>query len=373
MLSFGYFGNVWCLDVPVSQGMCLRPYKASKPGSSSQILHLLAGPALNMRSKKVGKVRGFAGGLKLSQVGDLVIPHHIAGSIILETAVVDVSNLPSDCQISIGRPGINALQISGDALGNLPPSLLRSPLYNRTAPPLGLSWDQFLVTDNHGNVHKVVWDGVTDSRVGERAFVLFQDGSSSLVHAKYLLHASGKSHVDLSKAVPPTCVFTGCDAPVEQGLCPVFCGRKSSCSYAHYKKARDEGFIHPGFISPGRTLRPTPVIKRKAAGSFFDRRFQHDSPTPSPGKKPTSPEAPKPLMPKALEALAAKYTKIKNAASAHQLPTAWLKHASSLQGDLDFVSLFDGENGLINKTADTFGLVGLPPVDVANTTVRLDL
>ena len=87
----------------------------------------------------IGKVRGFAGGLKLSQVGDLIIPHHIAGSMILETAVVDVSNLPSGCQLSLGRPGKNALQISGDALGNLPPSLLRTPIYNRIAPLSGLS------------------------------------------------------------------------------------------------------------------------------------------------------------------------------------------------------------------------------------------
>ena len=67
------------------------------------------------------------------------------------------------------------------------------------------------------------------------------------------------------------------------------------------------------------------------------------------------------------------YTRIKNVVSAPQLPTAWLKHAASLQSDLDFVSLFDSKSGLINKTAKTFGLVGLPRVDVANTTARLDL
>ena len=87
----------------------------------------------------------------------------------------------------------------------------------------------------------------------------------------------------------------------------------------------------------------------------------------------TSHEAPIPLVPAALQSLTEKYKRIKSAASAQQLPTAWLKHASSLQNDLDFVSLFDGKSGLINKTAETFGLVGLPPVDVANTTARLDL
>ena len=87
----------------------------------------------------------------------------------------------------------------------------------------------------------------------------------------------------------------------------------------------------------------------------------------------TSHEAPIPLVPAALHSLTDEYTRIKNAASAPQLPTVWLKHAASLQSDLDFVSLFDGKSGLINKTAKTFGLVGLPPVDVANTTARLDL
>ena len=333
-------------------------------GSSLQLA--VAALLHNIRSKVVGKVRGFAGGLKLSQVGDLIIPHHIAGSIILETAVVDVANLPSGCRLSLGRPGKNALQISGDALGNLPPSLLRAPIYNRIAPPSGLLWDQFLVTDKHGGTHKVVWDGVVDTRAGERAFVLFQDGSASCVLSKYLLHAPGKSQVDLSKAVPPTCILSGCDKPVEQGLCPIFCGRKSSCSYAHYKKARDgEGFIHPGFIRPGVTLKATPALKRRAANSSV--------PMPPTEVALTSHEAPIPLVPAALQSLTEKYTRIKNAASAPQLPTAWLKHAASLQNDLDFVSLFDGKSGLINKTAETFGLVGLPPVDVANTTARLDL
>jgi hypothetical protein len=83
--------------------------------------------------------------------------------------------------------------------------------------------------------------------------------------------------------------------------------------------------------------------------------------------------APTPLVPEALLSLTEKYTRIKNAASASQLPTAWLKHAEALKDDLDFVSLFDGKSGLINSTAQKFGLVGLPPVDVANTTVRLDL
>ena len=41
---------------------------------------------------------------------------------------------------------------------------------------------------------------------------------------------------------------------VEQRIYPVYCGRKSACSFTHYVKARDDhGFIYPGFISPGDT------------------------------------------------------------------------------------------------------------------------
>ena len=224
--------------------------------------------------------------------------------MILETAVVDVSNLPSGCQLSLGRPGKNALQISGDALGNLPPSLLRTPIYNRIAPPSGLSWNQFLVADKSGGMHKVIWDGVVDTRAGKRAFVLFQDGSSSCVLSKFLFLASAKSLVDLSKAVPPTCVYTGCDKPVKQGLCPIFCGRKSSCSYAHYKKARDDdNFIHPGFICPGETLTGTPTIKCKATNSSL--------PIPPTGGKLSSQEALIPLVPEALMSMTKKYAQIK--------------------------------------------------------------
>ena len=92
---------------------------------------------------------------------------------------------------------------------------------------------------------------------------------------------------------------------------------------------------------------------------------------PPTGGTLSSQEAPISLVPEYFVSLTEEYTRIKNATSASQLPTAWLKYVASLQNDLDFVSLF--ESGLINKTAETFGLIDLLPVDVANTTARLDL
>ena len=46
-----------------------------------------------------------------------------------------------------------------------------------------------------GLLHPVVWDGVLDKRIGERAFVLFQDGSTSLVQIGQLLWTVSKSPV----------------------------------------------------------------------------------------------------------------------------------------------------------------------------------
>ena len=42
----------------------------------------------NLRKKDLGTVRGFAGSLTLKRVGDLIIPHPIAGSNILDAARV---------------------------------------------------------------------------------------------------------------------------------------------------------------------------------------------------------------------------------------------------------------------------------------------
>jgi hypothetical protein len=84
--------------------------------------------------------------------------------------------------------------------------------------------------------------------------------------------------------------------------------------------------------------------------------------------------ASKPLSEGALDAMHEKYEAIMHAATADQLPAAWMKRAKSITRDsVDFISIFDGKSGHMNQYASKFGMLGLPPVDVANTTARLDL
>ena len=209
----------------------------------------------NLREKEIGKVLGFAGSMTLNRVGDLVIKHHIAGSYILEAAVVQKANLPSGTGASLGLSGINAIDLAMDVLRRQPPSQVWRPKYARVLPPKGLDWSKLYVSDKAGKRHPVIWDGVIDTRMGERAFVLFKDGSSSLVLGKALRHTSSSARVNLDIGVAPKCIFSKCMKAIEQGLCPRHCGRKTSCCLAHFVDARDiDGFVHPGYVRPGMDL-----------------------------------------------------------------------------------------------------------------------
>jgi len=65
---------------------------------------------------------------------------------------------------------------------------------------------------------------------------------------------------------------------------------------------------------------------------------------------------------------------IVRASTAAQRPTAWMESVKTIdKSSVDFISIFDGKQGAINKTAHAFGFVGLPPVDIANTTMPVDL
>ena len=76
----------------------------------------------------------------------------------------------------------------------------------------------------------------------------------------------------------------------------------------------------------------------------------------------------------ALDAMSERYEALRRSATTDQLPAAWIKRAKSITGDtVDYLSLFDGTTGAINLVGQKFSLVGLPPVDVANTTAPLDL
>jgi len=149
----------------------------------------------NIRDKNLGVVAGFAGSTTLKRVGDLIIPHPIKGSTILESALVDQSMLPSGTHVSIGRGGSNALNLKSEALAGAPPSIIPAPVFKHDKPDPSLNWGDFCVHGRDGLLHPVVWDGVLDTRIGERAFVLFQDGSTSLVQIRHLLWTKSKSPI----------------------------------------------------------------------------------------------------------------------------------------------------------------------------------
>ena len=149
----------------------------------------------NLRDKDLGLVLGFAGSVTLNRVGDLIIPHPIAGSSILESACVKPSMLPSGTCVSIGRGGANVLNLKTDDLASAPPSIVPRPEYRSKKPDASLEWNTFRVKGRDGLLHPVVWDGVLDKRVGVRALVLFRDGSTSLVRITQLLWSVSKSPI----------------------------------------------------------------------------------------------------------------------------------------------------------------------------------
>ena len=65
-------------------------------------------------------------------------------------------------------------------------------------------------------------------------------------------------------------------------------------------------------------------------------------------------------------------------ATGEQLPVAWLEKAIGFAKEhpnksADFLSVFDGRNGTLNKAAERYGLHGLPPVDHINAEAPLDM
>ena len=66
------------------------------------------------------------------------------------------------------------------------------------------------------------------------------------------------------------------------------------------------------------------------------------------------------------------FNEVMRTARRGQHPAAWLRAAQSAEG-ADYLSLFDGDKGNINKSADLFNLVGLPPVDNRNSLYPVNL
>ena len=140
----------------------------------------------NLHEKDLGSAWGFAGSLRLTRIGDLIIPHPFSGSSILETACVSSELLPSGTRASIGRGGTNTLNINRDALACVPPLIIARPSFKSEAPPITIDWSKYYVNGCDGLTHAVFYDGIRHNCMGEHTFVRFQDRSTSLVQARFL-------------------------------------------------------------------------------------------------------------------------------------------------------------------------------------------
>ena len=100
----------------------------------------------------LGSVTGFGGSKFLDSVGDAMIPHHIAGSSILMSAVVEPSDLPSGCSLSIGRPAVSVLRIYSHKLLHAPPSVLPRVVHCFRPPPATAIF-RYAVRDGKKNWH----------------------------------------------------------------------------------------------------------------------------------------------------------------------------------------------------------------------------
>ena len=323
---------------------------------SDSSVQLAAGEFLqNIRMIEPNTLATISGTMAFTSVGDLMIPHHICGSTIVEAVKVKSDQLPTGCNAMLGRAGINACQLDVTRLGRAPPSIVPKAIYAYDPVPQTATFDHE-VKDKFGKWHSVCWDGVVDERCGKRAFVLFKDGSTSLVRFTLIRDAISKSQAIETQR--PRCILSSCGEPIMQGLCRKFCGRRTACSLEHYLQARDrEAFVHPGYISPGVVFTRTNP-KRSRDDVLVALAEAISEPPVATFNLPTQPEAERDL-----DAYVETCESAVQSARPAQLPGAWLRAAQG-ETNADYLSIFDGGSENINTIAASLGLVGLPPVDL---------
>ena len=113
-------------------------------------------------------------------MGDLVIPHHIGGSIIVKTTVVRENILPMGTHATLGHPAINAMYLGPTALVKVAPSLVSRAILKTKPALLSVMFD-YIVCDKNDAWHDACCDGVVDIRSGKHAFVRFINGRASLI------------------------------------------------------------------------------------------------------------------------------------------------------------------------------------------------
>ena len=139
-------------------------------------------------------------------VGDMIVPHHIWGSVIMQAACVKPEQPPSGTSATLGRAGINATQLDTTKLGRAPPSMVPPPIFARD-PPSETAVFSYECRDHTDVWYPVCWDGTVDRRVGLRAFIFFRDGSASLVQFTRLRSIDSKSPAN-DRALSPRCILS---------------------------------------------------------------------------------------------------------------------------------------------------------------------
>ena len=142
--------------------------------------------------------------------------------------------MPSGTSVALGKAAIHSLQLDMTRLCRTPPSVIQHASYSFD-PPARTAVFEHEYRDRHDKWHPICFSGTIDKRVGTRCFVLFKDRTTSCVRIERVRNTKTKTLVsDVALNPQPVCILSPCDLPVAQGLCPVFCGRKSACSLEHF-------------------------------------------------------------------------------------------------------------------------------------------
>jgi hypothetical protein len=95
---------VLALDEEIARIVAATDSDSTLQLSIAKLLH-------NIRTVVPRNVDTLAGLMSIYSVGDMIIPHHICGSIIVQAACVKPEQLPSGTSATLGRAGLNATQL----------------------------------------------------------------------------------------------------------------------------------------------------------------------------------------------------------------------------------------------------------------------
>lgn len=136
----------------------------------------------NLHNERPGRLvcGTLAGDTSFDRVGDLIIPHHIGGSTVVEASIAKPSAMPSGTSAALGKAALHILQLDVSRLICAPPLVIQHAVYSFD-PPAETAVFEHEYKDRNDIWHPVCFSGTLDKRVGTRCFVLFKDGTTSCV------------------------------------------------------------------------------------------------------------------------------------------------------------------------------------------------